>query len=132
MLMDIIETVFDRPTISTFVLMTGDKDFTRISARLKLRLNKTVIVVGIPGTVSRILLAARISFYPLFRWDPYYDGASSSDQFVRTIGATVVKRQHGSYARYSLCEFTCSPVFIVQFTADGRSRSTILAISGLY
>src|SRR5207244_640929 len=32
MLMDIIETVFDRPTISTFVLMTGDKDFTRISA----------------------------------------------------------------------------------------------------
>jgi len=42
MLMDIIETVFDRPTISTFVLMTGDKDFTRISARLKLRLNKTV------------------------------------------------------------------------------------------
>src|SRR6266699_1245088 len=43
MLMDIIETVFDRPTISTFVLMTGDKDFTRISARLKLRLNKTVI-----------------------------------------------------------------------------------------
>ena len=54
MLMDIIETVFDRPTISTFVLMTGDKDFTRISARLKLRLNKTVIVVGIPGTSAEI------------------------------------------------------------------------------
>src|SRR6266566_3583883 len=65
MLMDIIETVFDRPTISTFVLMTGDKDFTRISARLKLRLNKTVIVVGIPGTVSRDLISSANQFVPL-------------------------------------------------------------------
>lgn len=65
MLMDIIETVFDRPTISTFVLMTGDKDFTRISARLKLRLNKTVIIVGIPGTVSRDLISSANQFVPL-------------------------------------------------------------------
>src|SRR6266496_5156501 len=65
MLMDIIETVFDRPTITTFVLMTGDKDFTRISARLKLRLNKTVIVVGIPGTVSRDLISSANQFVPL-------------------------------------------------------------------
>jgi len=65
MLMDIIETVFDRPTISTFVLMTGDKDFTRISARLKLRLNKTVIVVGIPGSVSRDLISSASQFVPL-------------------------------------------------------------------
>jgi uncharacterized LabA/DUF88 family protein len=65
MLMDIIETVFDRPSISTFVLMTGDKDFTRISARLKLRLNKTVIVVGIPGTVSRDLISSANQFVPL-------------------------------------------------------------------
>lgn len=62
MLMDIIETVFDRPTISTFVLMTGDRDFTRICARLKLRLNKTVVVVGVPGTVSRDLTAAANQF----------------------------------------------------------------------
>src|SRR5438552_19121985 len=65
MLMDIIETVFDRPTISTFVLMTGDKDFTRISARVKLRLNKTVIVVGIPGTVSRDLISSANQIVPL-------------------------------------------------------------------
>lgn len=65
MLMDIIETVFDRPTISTFVLMTGDKDFTRISARLKLRLNKTVIIAGIPGTVSRDLISSASQFVPL-------------------------------------------------------------------
>jgi uncharacterized LabA/DUF88 family protein len=65
MLMDIIETVFDRPTIGTFVLMTGDRDFTRIAARLKLRLNKTVIIVGVPGTVSRDLISAASQFVAL-------------------------------------------------------------------
>lgn len=65
MLMDIIETVFDRPSINTYVLMTGDRDFTRICARLKLRLNKHVIVVGVPGTVSRDLIAAAGQFIPL-------------------------------------------------------------------
>ena len=65
MLMDMIETVFDRPSISTFILMSGDRDFTRICARLKLRLNKRVIVVGIPGTVSRDLMAAADQFLPL-------------------------------------------------------------------
>jgi uncharacterized LabA/DUF88 family protein len=65
MLMDIIETVFDRPNINTFVLMSGDRDFTRICARLKLRLNKRVIVVGVPGTVSRDLISAAEQFLPL-------------------------------------------------------------------
>ena len=65
MLMDMIETVFDRPTINTFILMSGDRDFTRIAARLKLRLNKRVIVVGVPGTVSRDLIAAAEQFIPL-------------------------------------------------------------------
>jgi len=65
MLMDIIETVFDRPSITTFVLMSGDRDFTRICARLKLRLNKRVIVVGVPGTVSRDLISAAEQFIPL-------------------------------------------------------------------
>lgn len=65
MLMDMIETVFDRPSIGTFILMSGDRDFTRICARLKLRLNKRVIIVGIPGTVSRDLMAAADQFLPL-------------------------------------------------------------------
>jgi uncharacterized LabA/DUF88 family protein len=65
MLMDMIETVFDRPSINTFILMSGDRDFTRICARLKLRLNKRVIVVGIPGTVSRDLMSAADQFLPL-------------------------------------------------------------------
>ncbi len=81
MLMDIIETVFDRPTIGTFVLMTGDRDFTRISARLKLRLNKTVIIVGVPGTVSRDLISAASQFVPLtLPGAPGVPGSPSSSQ----------------------------------------------------
>ena len=86
MLMDIIETVFDRPTISTFVLMTGDKDFTRISARLKLRLNKTVIVVGIPGTVSRDLISSANQFVPLVP-----GGVSSSTGSLPIAGSGIVQ-----------------------------------------
>ncbi len=93
MLMDIIETVFDRPTISTFVLMTGDKDFTRISARLKLRLNKTVIVVGIPGTVSRDLISSANQFVPLV------PGGNST-----SVGQT----SNGSYGSMSLSSNTGS------------------------
>jgi uncharacterized LabA/DUF88 family protein len=77
MLMDIIETVFDRPNINTFVLMTGDRDFTRICARLKLRLNKRVIVCGVPGTVSRDLISAAEQFIPL----SYGAVAPSSGQY---------------------------------------------------
>lgn len=65
MLMDIIETVFDRPNINTYVLMSGDRDFTRICARLKHRLNKRVIVCGVPGTVSRDLISAAEQFIQL-------------------------------------------------------------------
>ncbi len=83
MLMDIIETVFDRPTISTFVLMTGDKDFTRISARLKLRLNKTVIVVGIPGTVSRDLISSANQFVPLVP-----NGSTGAMNAIQSMGMT--------------------------------------------
>ncbi len=77
MLMDIIETVFDRPSISTFVLMTGDRDFTRICARLKLRLNKFVVVAGVPGTVSRDLTAAANQFVLLGNHNAYTVGSAN-------------------------------------------------------
>jgi uncharacterized LabA/DUF88 family protein len=82
MLMDIIETVFDRPSITTFVLMSGDRDFTRICARLKLRLNKRVIVVGVPGTVSRDLISAAEQFIPL--GFPQAASSFNSGQYIRT------------------------------------------------
>jgi uncharacterized LabA/DUF88 family protein len=58
MLMDIIDTVLDRPQIETFVLMTGDGDFVQVSARLKTRFGKTVVVAGVPGSISADLVAS--------------------------------------------------------------------------
>lgn len=83
MLMDIIETVFDRPSINTFVLMSGDRDFTRICARLKLRLNKRVIVVGVPGTVSRDLISAAEQFIAL-GYPQAGPGYSNGGSYMRT------------------------------------------------
>jgi len=56
MLLDIVDAVLDRPQISTFILMTGDGDFVRISARLKNRFGKNVVIAGIPGTISGDLI----------------------------------------------------------------------------
>jgi len=58
MLMDIVDTVLDRPQIETFVLMTGDSDFIQVAARLKNRFGKRVIVCGVPGSTSADLLAS--------------------------------------------------------------------------
>ena len=58
MVMDIIETVLDRPQVETFVLMTGDRDFIRPVTWLRNRFGKRVIVVGVPGTISDDLISA--------------------------------------------------------------------------
>jgi uncharacterized LabA/DUF88 family protein len=56
MVLDIVDTVLDRPQISTYMLMTGDGDFVRISARLKNRFGKNVVISGVPGTISSDLV----------------------------------------------------------------------------
>jgi uncharacterized LabA/DUF88 family protein len=56
MLMDIVETLLDRPAISTYVLMTGDRDFIRAVTMARNRFGKKVIISGVPGTVSTDLI----------------------------------------------------------------------------
>lgn len=57
MLMDMIDCLLDRPTVQTYVLMTGDSDFVRVVARARHRFGKQVIVSGVPGTISQDLIA---------------------------------------------------------------------------
>lgn len=56
MLMDIVETLLDRPAISTYLLMTGDRDFIRAVTMARNRFGKKVIISGVPGTVSTDLI----------------------------------------------------------------------------
>lgn len=72
MLLDIIDCLLDRPSISTMVLMTGDSDFIRAVARARYRFNKRVVVSGVPGCVSNDLIAAADAHDPIYEegWTP--------------------------------------------------------------
>jgi uncharacterized protein (TIGR00288 family) len=51
---DAIELAFEREYITTFVLCTGDSDFTPLVAKLR-ELNKRVIGIGVAGSTSALL-----------------------------------------------------------------------------
>lgn len=72
MLLDIIDCLLDRPTVTTLILMTGDSDFIRAVARARYRFNKKVVVSGVPGCVSNDLIAAADINDPIYEegWTP--------------------------------------------------------------
>ncbi len=55
---DMYEVAQDQPNTQTFVLFAGDSDYVRIVNRLRLRLGRTVVVAGVPGSISRFLVEA--------------------------------------------------------------------------
>lgn len=57
MVVDAIEMAFERDYISTFVMCTGDSDFSPLVHKLR-ELNKRVIGVGVEKSTSRLLPAA--------------------------------------------------------------------------
>jgi uncharacterized LabA/DUF88 family protein len=57
MVVDAIEMAFEREYISTFVMCTGDSDFSPLVHKLR-ELNKRVIGVGVENSTSRLLPAA--------------------------------------------------------------------------
>jgi uncharacterized LabA/DUF88 family protein len=65
MVVDALELAFERAYISTFVLCTGDSDFTPLVHKLR-ELNRRVIGVGVEKSTSRLLPAACDEFL-------YYD-----------------------------------------------------------
>ncbi len=65
MLMDIIDCLLDRPYVNTLVLMTGDSDFIRVTARARHRFGKQVVICGIPGSVSSDLIESADLYDPL-------------------------------------------------------------------
>ena len=65
MLMDIIDCLLDRPYVNTLILMTGDSDFIRVTARARYRFGKQVVIVGVPGSVSSDLIESADLYDPL-------------------------------------------------------------------
>lgn len=93
---DAIELAFERSYITTFVLGTGDSDFTPLVHKLR-ELDKRVIGIGVEGSTSNLLPAACDEF--LF-YDRLVDGrdihpmGDPTDENVQPaatdVGATVV------------------------------------------
>jgi len=65
MLMDIIDCLLDSQKVQTLVLMTGDSDFIRVTARARHRFGKRVIISGVPGSVSADLIESADAYDPL-------------------------------------------------------------------
>ncbi|HEY3313760.1 MAG TPA: NYN domain-containing protein [Bacillota bacterium] len=58
MLEDIYQTYLDRDDIKTFLLMTGDGHFASTVAKLRVRFQLEVVIVGVKGSVSQELRAS--------------------------------------------------------------------------
>lgn len=84
MVMDIMETVLDRPNVHTYVLMAGDSDYIRVTTWLRNRFAKTVIVAGVPGSISTDLVQAAGNEDPV---EPMPEMASAEQDVV--IGALI-------------------------------------------
>jgi uncharacterized protein (TIGR00288 family) len=76
MAVDALELAFERDYISTFVICTGDSDFTPLVQKLR-ELNKRVIGVGVEKTTSALLPPACDEFL-------YYDRLEGVDIPART------------------------------------------------
>ncbi len=58
MIFDLFEVALDHPGVKTFVLMSGDSDFVRVVSRLRNRLERSVVIAGVRGSVSWELVEA--------------------------------------------------------------------------
>lgn len=97
MVIDIIDTVLDRPQVRTFILMTGDRDFIRIAARLRNRFGKNVVISGVPGSLSHDLVQAGSTDDPIEVISAY----ERDKALIRKINTYEVTRHEGFYPTFS-------------------------------
>ncbi len=65
MVLDVFELLLDKPSITTLMLMTGDRDLIRLVTMARHRFGMRVVISGVPETVSRDLAAAADTLDPL-------------------------------------------------------------------
>jgi uncharacterized LabA/DUF88 family protein len=107
MVIDIIDTVLDRPQVKTFILMTGDRDFIRVAARLRNRFGKTVVISGVPGSLSHDLVQAGSADDPIEVTSAY----ERDKMLVQKVDHYEMTRHEGFYPTFSnLTKFLQHPV----------------------
>jgi uncharacterized protein (TIGR00288 family) len=119
MVVDALELAFERDYISTFVLCTGDSDFTPLVAKLR-ELNKRVIGVGVEKSTSSLLAAACDEFL-------YYDRLEGVDVSAPRAGHTTVPEALPATAPEALPAAEPAPVR----DADTLATSLAQSVAGL-
>jgi uncharacterized protein (TIGR00288 family) len=92
---DAIELAFERDYITTYVLCTGDSDFTPLVAKLR-ELNKRVIGIGVAGSTSALLPPSVDEFLFYDRLEGIEPGAGKP---ARAAGAAKSSRSRGGRAK---------------------------------
>ncbi len=125
MLMDIIDCLLDRPYVNTLVLMTGDSDFIRVTARARHRFGKQVVICGIPGSVSVDLIESADLYDPLAvagAERPEPGGRPARDQAndeIRLLQLIVWLNEHRPYMTFGFIRsHALSPHHALGFTED--------------
>ncbi|MEO8082402.1 MAG: NYN domain-containing protein [Ardenticatenales bacterium] len=101
MLMDIIDCLLDRPYVQTLVLMTGDSDFIRVTARARHRFGKQVVISGVPGSVSSDLIESADAYDPVGdALSPVVASAPGPDEDIRLLQLVVWLAGHRPYMTF--------------------------------
>jgi uncharacterized LabA/DUF88 family protein len=105
MLMDIVDCLLDRPYVRTLVLMTGDSDFIRVTARARNRFGKQVVICGVPGSVSSDLVESADLYDPLDEAReataaPPPSAAGSGDDDIRLLQLVIWLSEHRPYLTF--------------------------------
>jgi len=84
MLVDIFETLLDRPHVETFILMTGDRRFIRMVTMIRNRYGRDVVIAGVRGSVSNDLIEAAGGRFEPLEFEPVA-AEQKRDAFVRFV-----------------------------------------------
>jgi uncharacterized LabA/DUF88 family protein len=84
MLSDLFESLLDRPSLATYILMTGDRRFIRMVTMIRNRYGKEVVVAGVRGSVSNDLIEATGGCFEPLEFEPVADG-DRRESFIRFV-----------------------------------------------
>lgn len=84
MLVDMFETLLDRPNIKTYILMTGDRRFIRMVTMIRNRYDKEVVISGVRGSVSNDLIEAAGGHFEPLEFEPVA-AEQKLDAFIRFV-----------------------------------------------
>ncbi len=107
LIMDMVDTLLEQPSIDLYLLAAGDSDYIRIVTLTRNRFKHRVVIAGIPGTVSQDLIdAAGGEFEPLV--PPPVDEKKRMEDLIRKINQLEITRPYITFKYISDAAFTDS------------------------